>query len=150
VVARGVAAQLGVFLDDAPIGTQSLHAKEFAVLRTVDTGSWLGKAFQRQGLGTEMRAAVLGFAFDGLGARYAESSAFTDNDASNAVSRALGYEENGATELAPRGEARPMIRWRMSAEAWRSRPRRSLTIEGLEACRELFGADDPPVGRSGG
>ena len=53
-----------------------------------------------------MRAAVLAFAFDGLGAQVAESSAFLDNAASNAVSRALGYEENGFGSLAPQGVAR--------------------------------------------
>jgi RimJ/RimL family protein N-acetyltransferase len=131
---------LGIFLDGQPIGSQSMHARQFATYRTVDTGSWLGAAFQGRGYGKEMRAAVLGFAFDGLGARYAESGAFTDNDASNAVSRGLGYEENGRAELAPRGEPRPTIRWRMSAEDWRSRPRPPLTIEGLDPTRDLFGA----------
>jgi hypothetical protein len=28
----------------------------------------------------------------------------------------------------------------MTVERWRSRPRPPLTIEGLDACRELFGA----------
>ena len=60
---------LVVELDGAPIGSQSIHADHFAVMRTVDTGSWLGRAFQGQGYGKEMRAAVLGLAFDGLGAR---------------------------------------------------------------------------------
>ena len=79
-----------------------------------------------QGIG-----AVLAFAFDGLGARFAESGAFTDNDRSNAVSRALGYEENGRTELAPRGEPRDTIRWRMSAEQWHARPRPPIAIVPL-------------------
>jgi RimJ/RimL family protein N-acetyltransferase len=131
---------LGVFHDGSPMGSQSIHGKQFAVYRTVDTGSWLGAAFQGRGFGKEMRTAVLAFAFDGLGARYAESGAFTDNDRSNAVSRALGYEENGRAELAPRGEPRPTINWRMSAETWRSRERPPVTTEGLEACRQLFGA----------
>ena len=131
---------LGIFHDGRPMGSQSIHGRQFAVYRTVDTGSWLGAAFQGHGYGKEMRAAVLAFAFDGLGARYAESGAFIDNDRSNAVSRSLGYEENGRAELAPRGEPRETIRWRMSAEQWRSRERPSVTIEGLDACRDLFGA----------
>ncbi len=85
-------------LDGVPIGSQSIGAKDFAIHRTVGTGSWLGLEFQRRGFGKEMRAAVLGFAFDGLGARIAETSAFLDNAASNAVSRALGYAENGLRE----------------------------------------------------
>jgi RimJ/RimL family protein N-acetyltransferase len=134
------ALNLVVLVDGRPTGSQSIHARQFATYRTVDTGSWLGRTRQGHGLGKEMRSAVLAFAFDGLGARFAESSAFLDNQASNAVSRALGYGENGRMQMAPRGEAREAIRWRMTAEAWRSRPRPPVTIVGLDACRELFGA----------
>ena len=131
---------LGVFLDGRPVGSQGIHGVRFGVYRTVDTGSWLAAAFQGHGYGKEMRSAVLSLAFDGLGARYAESSAFTDNDPSNAVSRGLGYEENGRSELAPRGEPRETIRWRMSADEWRARDRPPVEIDGLDSCRELFGA----------
>jgi len=123
-----------------PIGSQSLDAEAFTIHRTVATGSWLGLEFQGRGFGKEMRAAVLGLAFDGLGARVAESSAFLDNAASNGVSLALGYEENGFGSLAPQGVARVTQQFRMTAERWRSRPRPPLTIEGLDACREMFGA----------
>ncbi len=131
---------LMVELDGGPIGSQSIYARDFAIHRTVDTGSWLGRAYQRRGYGTEMRSAVLSLAFDGLGAQVAESSAFLDNTASNGVSRKLGYEENGRGSLAPEGVARETQRFRMRTEAWRSRPRLPVTIEGLDACRELFGA----------
>ena len=86
-----------------------------------------------------MRSAVLSFVFDGLGARFAESSAFLDNAASNAVSRGLGYEENGRGSLAPQGVSRETQRFRMSAEGWRSRPRPPVELEGLDACRAMFG-----------
>jgi hypothetical protein len=56
------------------------------------------------------------------------------------VTRALGYEENGFGSLAPEGVARVTQKSRMTVERWRSRPRPPLTIEGLDACRELFGA----------
>ena len=131
---------LVALLDGDPIGSQGIDAEAFTVHRLVSTGSWLGQAFQGRGFGTEMRAAVLGFAFDGLGARVAESSAFLDNAASNAVSRKLGYEPNGFGSLAPEGVARETQLFRMTAEGWRSRPRPALTIEGLKACREMFGA----------
>lgn len=127
-------------LDGTPIGSQSVHAEQFRVFRTVRTGSWLGRTFQGRGLGTEMRSAILAFAFDGLGAQQADSSAFLDNVASNRVSRKLGYEENGRGSLAPEGIARETQLFRMTAERWRSRPRPSVTIDGLDACRELFGA----------
>ena len=132
---------LMIELDGAPIGSQSILAERFATFRTVRTGSWLGRAFQRRGFGREMREAVLGFGFDGLGALVAETEAFTDNAASNAVSRSIGYAENGIEQFAPLGVPRDVQRFRMTVEAWRSRPRPPLTIEGLEACRDLFGAD---------
>ena len=127
-------------LDGQPIGSQSIHGRAFAVHRIVDTGSWLGRSFQGRGLGTEMRSAVLGFAFDGLGARVATSEAFLDNVRSNRVSGSLGYELNGRGALAPEGVSRETQRFRMTVDAWRSRPRGPVSIEGLDACRELFGA----------
>jgi RimJ/RimL family protein N-acetyltransferase len=127
-------------VDGAIVGSQSIHAEDFAIHRVVDTGSWLGRRWQGRGLGKEMRHGVLGFAFEGLGARWAESGAFLDNAASNAVSRALGYEENGRGSYAPRGEAREMQKWRLAADVWRLRPHPEVAIEGLEACRDLFGA----------
>jgi RimJ/RimL family protein N-acetyltransferase len=132
-----------VELDGRPIGAQHVAAEEFAILRTVHTGSWLGQAHQGRGFGKEMRAAVLGFAFDGLGAQVAESSAFLDNHASNGVSRALGYEENGLSSLAPQGVARVTQKFRMTAEGWRSRSRSALVIEGLDGIRDQFGAEEP-------
>jgi len=129
-----------VELDGAPIGSQSIRGDRFAVMRTVDTGSWLGRAFQGRGYGKEMRAAVLGFAFEGLGALVATTEAFLDNAASNAVSRSLGYTENGIGSFAPEGVARPTRRFRMTADDWRSRPRDRVIIEGLDGIRDLFGA----------
>ena len=122
-----------------PIGAQTISGEDYLMHRTVDTGSWLGRAYQGRGFGKEMRSAVLAFAFDGLGARFATSGAFLDNAASNAVSRSLGYEENGRGSLAPRGVARETQLFRMSAEGWRSRPRPPVEIEGLDACRAMFG-----------
>jgi RimJ/RimL family protein N-acetyltransferase len=130
---------LVIELDGQPIGSQSIHAQRFEVLRTVDTGSWLGREYQGRGFGREMRAAVLGFAFDDLGARIALTEAFLDNAASAGVSRSLGYEENGRGSLAPEDVARETQRFRMTLEMWRSRPRPAITTEGLEACRPMFG-----------
>jgi len=130
---------LMVELDGRPIGAQSISGEAFSVHRTVQTGSWLGRPFQGQGFGKEMRATVLAFAFDGLGALLAETQAFVDNHASNGVSRALGYEANGLGSLAPQGVARETQRFRMTVAGWRSMPRGPVTIEGLDACREMFG-----------
>jgi RimJ/RimL family protein N-acetyltransferase len=137
---EGWTLNLMVERDGEPIGAQSVRASHFAVHRTVDTGSWLGRPFQGRGYGKEMRAAVLGFAFDHLGAEVAETSSFLDNAQSNGVTRALGYEENGLGSLAPEDVARVTQKFRMSAEGWRSRPRPALTVEGLAEIRDLFGA----------
>ncbi len=58
------------------VGLQDLSARDFAAARVVHTGSWLGRAHQGQGIGTEMRCGVLDFAFDHLKAVRAESGAF--------------------------------------------------------------------------
>ena len=134
--------------DGDVIGAQTIRGERFAVLRTVDTGSWLGRDFQGRGFGKEMRAAVLGFAFDGLGAEVAETSAFLDNAASNGVSRSLGYQENGLATRAPQGVARVIQKFRMTAEGWRARPRPALAIEGLDGIRDLFGAEEPADDRA--
>jgi RimJ/RimL family protein N-acetyltransferase len=131
---------LGASFEGTLIGMQGMQARDFAVRRTVGTGSWVGQDFQGRGFGKEMRAALLALAFDGLGARLAETEAFLDNAASNAVSRALGYEENGFGSLAPDGVPRETQRFRMTADLWRSRPRPTVAIEGLDASRDMFGA----------
>ena len=123
------------------VGMQGIAAKDFAVLRTVNTGSWLGQAFQRQGIGRQMREAILALGFDHLGAEVAESGAFLDNVASSRVSEALGYEPNGFARLAPRGTVRELRRYRLTVEGWRSRPRAHVEVDGLEGCMELFGAE---------
>jgi RimJ/RimL family protein N-acetyltransferase len=131
---------LAVWLDGRPIGMQGMHARRFSVLRTIGTGSWLARDVQGLGYGKEMRSAMLTLAFDGLGALVAETEAFTDNASSAGVSRALGYEENGTGGLAPEGILRETQRFRMTVERWRSRPRPPVEIDGLDACREMFGA----------
>ena len=131
---------LAASLDGRLVGMQGMHARSFAVHRTIGTGSWLGRATQGRGYGTEMRSAVLSLAFDGLDARVAETEAFLDIHASLGVTRTLGYAENGLGSLAPEGVPRVTQRFRMTVDDWRARPRPAVTIEGLDACRELFGA----------
>ena len=109
------------------------------MFRTVHTGSWLGQPDQGRGIGKLMRQAVLGLAFDHLGARFAETSAFVDNVASNRVSLGVGYEPNGFGELAPHGVPRPTQNFRMSLEGWRARPRPEVQVEGLNGGLPLFG-----------
>ena len=110
---------LAVQRDGEFVGAQTIAAEGFAVHHAVDTGSWVARRFQRQGIGKEMRGAVLAFAFDHLGADVAESEAFLDNAASNAVSQSLGYEPNGFGRLAPEGVSRQTAKYRMTRAVWR-------------------------------
>lgn len=126
--------------DGRVIGSQSLVAKDFAITREVSTGSWLGGAHQRQGFGTEMRAAVLLLAFDHLGAATARSGAFTDNPASLRTSEKLGYRRDGTSTHARRGTAATEIRLVLDAASF-VRPQWSLDVDGLEGNRRLLGAD---------
>jgi RimJ/RimL family protein N-acetyltransferase len=129
-------------LDGAIVGTQGLMAADFAVLREVSTGSWVGRRHQRQGIGTEMRAAVLHLAFAELGAEYAVSAAFADNAASYAVSRRLGYQDDGIERRVVRG--RPVVsrRVRLDRAGWRARRTVPVTIDGIAPCLPLFGVTD--------
>ena len=135
------ALDLGVWFEGRLVGTQGIDAENFAVRRTFSTGSWLAREFQGRGIGKEMRSAVLSFAFDHLGAYWATSGAFADNPASGKVSRSLGYEEDGIDVLAPRGEPRESIRYRINADQWRARERPHIEVAGLERCHDMFGAD---------
>ncbi|MGH4021730.1 MAG: GNAT family N-acetyltransferase [Pseudonocardiaceae bacterium] len=127
---------------DEVIGTQGMSGKDFAVTREVSTGSWLGRRHQGQGFGTEMRAAVLLLAFDHLGAATARSGAFTDNPVSLAVSRRLGYREDGSNAHAPRGKRAVETRLLLAAEQL-VRPQWTLEVDGLDTCcRSLLGIPD--------
>lgn len=124
----------------ALLGTQEISGTNFAVTRTVDTGSWLGRAHQGHGFGTEMRAAVADFAFDHLKATRAQSSAFVDNPASQAVSRKLGYLPNGDAVVERRpGEAVVNQRLLLTPANFR-RPDWAVQVAGFDACRDTFGA----------
>lgn len=121
------------------IGTQGLTGTDFAVTREVSSGSWLGRAHQGIGLGTEMRAAVLLFAFDHLRARRARSDAFPDNHASHRVSAKLGYRRDGTTTVVRRGEPVDDVRL-VVEEAEFVRPDWTLAAEGVDGCLGLLGA----------
>jgi hypothetical protein len=54
--------ELAVVRDGTVVGTQGVAGTDFAIRREVATGSWLGRALQGQGIGTQMRAAVLALA----------------------------------------------------------------------------------------
>ena len=140
--------QFAVIRDGEPIGVQELHAHDFANLQTVESGSWLTRTQQGLGLGTEMRAGLLMFAFDVLNAEWAQSSAAEWNRASLAVSERLGYVRNGVNRVRTRpGEITEEIRLRLHRDDF-VRPGWSVGVEGVEAAlRQLIGTNDQPTDR---
>ena len=128
----------GVFVDGEPVGMQDVGAEHFRAVRSVETGSWLGRAHQGRGLGREMREAILHLAFAGLDAEEALSGAFEDNAASLATSRAVGYAENGEARGHRRDSSARTVRFRLGREAWEQRRRDDIEILGLDRCRDMF------------
>jgi RimJ/RimL family protein N-acetyltransferase len=145
------AMPFAVFVDGEPAGTQDIGARRFSVRREVTTGSWLGQRFHGRGLGTEMREAVLHFAFEGLGALAANSGAYEDNVSSQRVSEKAGYVRNGIRIVersrgprAPGGESHERaveIVYLIDRATWTERRRDDITIAGLDDdLLEMLGA----------
>jgi RimJ/RimL family protein N-acetyltransferase len=130
---------LVVFGHAGPMGAVDVRGEDFAERREVETGSWLGQAFQGRGIGTEMREAALAFAFGGLGARAAVSGGFDFNTASLRIAEKLGYDLVGERTFAPRGEPQRELVMRLTREEWERRAHPPVEIEGLEPCLPLFG-----------
>lgn len=130
-----------VFVHGKPVGVQDLSGTDFAARRVVSTGSWLGRAHQGRGLGKEMRSAILHLAFEGLGAMEAHTRAFADNAPSLAVTRAMGYAENGHEVVLRRGQPARSMCFCLDRTGWTARRRQDIVISGLNACRDMFGLD---------
>jgi RimJ/RimL family protein N-acetyltransferase len=121
------------------VGVQTLEGVDFARRRVVETASWLLVSERGQGVGREMRAAVLHLAFEGLGARAATSTAWHDNAASIAVSRSLGYVDNGYDLHVRNNRSDRMMRMILTAAAWQQRVRPAFEVSGLNSCLPFFG-----------
>jgi RimJ/RimL family protein N-acetyltransferase len=128
---------LGIWHEGLLVGCQDVGAKDFAALKTVSTGSWLKQSVQGRGLGKEMRAAVVLYAFDWLKAEVAESEAAAWNAASLGVSRALGYELNGVTRTAWGDKVEDVQKIRLTADTFK-RPDWTLKVEGHEAAAKFL------------
>lgn len=129
-----------VTVDGTVVGSQDIFTEDFACTKVATTGSWLGQAHQGQGIGTEMRRAVLFLIFEGFGAAMAETEAFAGNDASIGVTEKLGYQPNGET-IAKRGDGNAVrsLRYRLEREQWLQARPNDITIEGLAPCLPLLG-----------
>ncbi len=128
----------GVHFGGRLVGVQHVEAKKFATVRHVETGSWIGLAEHGKGIGTEMRAAVLQFAFDTLGAQSASSGAFVDNAKSLRVSAKLGYQPNGVGWHDREGRRTEELHLLVTPETF-VRPDWTLEVNGFEACKAQLG-----------
>ncbi len=133
---------LAVIVDGEAVGCTSLEATDFAAVRSFGTGSWLGRGFQGQGIGTEMRVASLHLGFAGLDALEATTRAFDDNAPSLGVTTKLGYERLGTLRAKRRASAGVQVLFHMQRPAWEAARRTDITIDGLEPCRVLLVDDE--------
>lgn len=128
-----------VLADGTVIGSTGLSSRHFPTLRTFETGSWLGKAFQGRGFGKELRAASLHLGFAGLGAEVAETTAYEDNAPSIGVTRSLGYSPNGSYRNKRRDDRAVVLRFAMTAEHWRSIRRDDIELTGVDEVLAMLG-----------
>lgn len=109
-----------------------------SAVRAALSGSWLKRGAQGRGLGKEMRAAALSYAFDYLNAEVAVSEAATWNKQSLGVSTSLGYEPNGVYRDTWGTNAQDVQRVRLTPEAF-IRPDWKLKVEAHEATAKFLG-----------
>ena len=130
--------------DGVLVGMQDLHARSFAQTGVVTTGSWLGRAHQGVGTGTLMRQMAVGFAFDELGASRCESGYVVGNHASAAVSRKVGYVDNGRHRIVQRtrrGAAGADEQRVVVTPSTFVRPDDDIAVEGAAGLRRFLGIE---------
>jgi RimJ/RimL family protein N-acetyltransferase len=119
------------------VGVQTLEGDNFPKLRTVDSASWLVPSVRGRGVGVAMRAAVLGLAFDHLGAVAAITSATVANAASLGVSRHLGYTDNGVGLILETGGVAQLQHLRLTKDQWAFGD--EVEVAQFGPCRRWFG-----------
>lgn len=128
-----------VRFDGEVVGCQSISTKDYLETRTGETGSWLGMKHHGRGIGTVMRQMLCAFIFDHLDAAEVTSAAFLDNPASLAVSRKVGYRENGVSRLKRRDGEMALSQSLVLTAATLNRPNPEVEVEGVSKLREFIG-----------
>jgi len=132
---------LAVLQDGRPIGVQGFGTSDYLVTRVGETGSWLGQVHQGRGIGTIMRRAICAFLFDHLDAVRITSGYFSDNPGSGAVSRKVGYRENGTERRQRRPGELATLTHLTLAPADFVRGGVEIEVSGLESLRRSIGLD---------
>ena len=86
-----------------------------------------------------MRQALCAFMFDHLGAAEVTSAAFVDNPASLAVSRKVGYRENGVTRLKRREDELALSQRLVLTAETLNRAEHEVRVEGAGPLRMFLG-----------
>lgn len=137
------AQEFAVIHDGVLVGAQAFTTHDFLVTRSGETGSWIGQAHQGRGIGTLMRQAICAWCFDHLDAELLTSGAYLDNPSSLAVSRKVGYRENGLFRHTHRaGQWGTVQKLVLTPETFVRGPDR-LEVVGNDAFRRFIGLDAP-------
>ncbi len=91
-IEAGTGCHLAITRDDALVGCVGLTLRQNG---PAELGYWVGRKFWRQGIAREAAGALCDWAERVLGLTGFEASALTDNEASHAVLRAIGFEPAG-------------------------------------------------------
>ena len=130
---------LAAVVDGIVVGMCSIEADAFPARRTAETGSWLGREYQRQGIGREMREAALHLIFAGFDADQATTQAWHDNAASLGVTRSLPYTHTGTSRPPRRGRRDTLLAFVMTRSQWTTVRRNDIQLHEIEAARAQLG-----------
>lgn len=135
---------LATIVDGTVVGTTALIAKDFPILRAFETGSWLGRTFQGQGIGKEMRVATLHLGFLGFAGQLATTGAWDDNGPSLGVTNSLGYTATAHRRGVRQDRAATMHHFELSRADFVARlQRHDIELHGVDDCLSLLGLDTP-------
>lgn len=129
-----------IVVDGVVVGTSGLIGVDFPRMRQFETGSWLGREHQGQGIGKELRVATLTLGFVGFDAEHALTGAWHDNGPSIGVTRSLGYREQG-WRRALRDDRAPdrLVGFEMPREHFETNLRRDdIELVGVGPVREFL------------
>ena len=126
---------LAVVVDGVAVGMCSIEADAFPTRRSAETGSWLGRRYQRRGIGREVRHAALHKIFAGFDADQATTRAWHDNTASLAVTSSLPYVQTGSSLQQRRERPDTLLEFAMSRAQWNTARRNDIDLIGIDAAR---------------